>query len=132
MYLENFIFSMEKFVKIEICLLHSDYVYSMKKTVKVPCSSQIFMHIKIYMHHGKTSSKKCPVTNKTGKISMQARLRQPIEINQLFKIYLIKSYFWSVLHSILNALNFVSVRHYTRYIGTKKVLLRYFSLLIRF
>ena len=40
-----------------------NFTCCMEKFVKVPCSSQNFMHIKIYMHHVKTC-KKCQTTYK--------------------------------------------------------------------
>ena len=63
MWMENFTCCMKNFLKSKyVCCIEILYV-AWKNFVKIPCSSQNFMHIKFYMHHVKTC-KKCQATYK--------------------------------------------------------------------
>ena len=71
--METFTYCMEHFVKVEICLLHSDFVCCIEKFHKSSMLQSSFHAYKIYMHHAETC-KKCQVTYKTCYTSMQAQL----------------------------------------------------------
>ena len=65
---------MEVFVKIEICLLHSDFVYHMEKFFETFLQKSSYHTYKILHASGK-NCKKCHMQlTKKIKISMQARL----------------------------------------------------------